>query len=189
MSIVKIKLSLGAERAGMGPPQGENLMQKAQMSKKARATVTVLLIMLVICAIGATGPYFCPECGNLVTEEWDFCWKCAGYEFCFDHGYWFPVPCPECEAENEVPDLPTFDWGQGYEDYYVEGYEQTQFGWGCPFPHAISQISHGPGGHLMGMINYFIPFGEMAAILTVWLAAIAAYYIASAFMRWAKLVS
>jgi len=72
---------------------------------------------------------------------------------------------------------------------YQDGLDQIALGWGCPLETPIQNIGNGFGSELMGYINYFIPIGEMAAILAVWVIAIGAYYLASIVMRWVKAIS
>lgn len=40
----------------------------------------------------------------------------------------------------------------------------------------------------LGYVNYFIPIGQMLGILSVWLTAIAAYYVYQIVMRWLKVI-
>jgi len=74
-------------------------------------------------------------------------------------------------------------WGE------EEAYQALQIGWGCPLEGPISNITSGPGGRLLGYINWVIPFGEMAAIMTGWLLAIGTYYVASVLLRWKRVIS
>jgi len=76
-----------------------------------------------------------------------------------------------------------FTWGE------AEAHQALQIGWGCPLEGPISNITSGPGGRLLGYINWIIPFGEMAAIMTGWLLSIGAYYLASILLRWKKVIS
>ena len=41
----------------------------------------------------------------------------------------------------------------------------------------------------LGYINWFVPIGDFVKIGSVWLAAIAAYYVWSVIARWIKLIS
>jgi len=75
------------------------------------------------------------------------------------------------------------EWG------YEEASEALRIGWGCPLEGPISNISSSFGADLLGYINYFLPITEMVVIMTGWLVAIAAYYIASIAMRWIKAIS
>ena len=74
-------------------------------------------------------------------------------------------------------------WGE------YEAQQALQIGWGCPLEAPIANITAGPGGRLLGYINWVIPFGEMAAIMTGWLMAISMYYVASIALRWKKVIS
>lgn len=78
---------------------------------------------------------------------------------------------------------PTFAWGE------EEAQQALIIGWGCPLEAPIQAIRTGAGAEILGYINFIIPLGEMAAILTGWLLAIAAYYTASIILRWAKAIS
>lgn len=43
-----------------------------------------------------------------------------------------------------------------------------------PFIHIIEDIA---GFEFLGYMNYFIPFGAMANVMNLWLAALLAYYV------------
>jgi hypothetical protein len=76
------------------------------------------------------------------------------------------------------------------EDIFVnQSQEALRIGWGCPLEGPISRVSSGFGNELLGYVNYFLPIAEMAAILSVWVIAIGAYYVASIAMRWIKAIS
>jgi hypothetical protein len=75
------------------------------------------------------------------------------------------------------------------EQWQEHGEQALQVGWGCPLEGPISGIRAAFGSELLGYVNYFIPIAEMAAILSVWVVAIAAYYVASVALRWAKAIS
>ena len=42
---------------------------------------------------------------------------------------------------------------------------------------------------VLGFINWLIPLNEMIAVMELWLAAIALWYVASKAMRWMKAIS
>jgi len=69
------------------------------------------------------------------------------------------------------------------------GLQQITVGWGCPLKEPISNIRSGFGNELLGYINFFLPITEMLSILSGWLVAIMAYYIASVALRWARAIS
>lgn len=41
----------------------------------------------------------------------------------------------------------------------------------------------------LGLLNWFVPIGTMAAIGSAWLAAIAVFYIYQVILRWSKVAS
>jgi len=77
----------------------------------------------------------------------------------------------------------SFAWG-------VESANQAlRVGWGCPLVNPINNITQGISSEILGYINYFVPLAEFTAILSLWVLAIGAYYIASIVLRWIKAVS
>lgn len=54
-----------------------------------------------------------------------------------------------------------------------------------PFATVFAQIGNLP---YLGYLNWFVPVGQILGVMTVWLAAIATYYLYSVFMRWIKLI-
>ena len=52
-----------------------------------------------------------------------------------------------------------------------------------PFIDQLSSVSW------LGLLNWFVPIGTMAAIGTAWLAAITVFYVYQVILRWAKVVS
>ena len=69
------------------------------------------------------------------------------------------------------------------------GHEALKLGWGCPLEAPIQGVQAMFGTELLGYINYFLPLSEMAAILSVWVVSIGAYYIASVALRWVRAIS
>jgi len=77
-----------------------------------------------------------------------------------------------------------------YDDNLLgSGRDAISVGWGCPLKAPISNIRNSFGNELLGYINFFIPVTEMVSILAGWLVAIAAYYVASVALRWARAIS
>jgi len=79
-------------------------------------------------------------------------------------------------------------------EYDLSGYERAgeqaiAIGWGCPLEAPLSNMAASGGVQWLGWINYFIPIGDFAAMLIIWLVAIGAYYVASIVLRWMKAVS
>ena len=68
-------------------------------------------------------------------------------------------------------------------------HDVLRIGWGCPLEAPIRAVGNVFGSELMGYINYFLPISEMAAILSLWVIAIGAYYVASVALRWVKAIS
>jgi hypothetical protein len=83
-------------------------------------------------------------------------------------------------AEGNHVDL---EWG------VTQGQEILRIGWGCPLHGPIQGITGGIGWEVLGYINYFLPISEFATILTGWVIAIGAYYLASIVLRWIKAIS
>lgn len=75
------------------------------------------------------------------------------------------------------------------ENLLESGHDAIAIGWGCPLKAPIDNIGDAFGNDLLGYINFFIPVSEMVGILTGWLIAIGAYYIASVALRWARAIS
>lgn len=55
-----------------------------------------------------------------------------------------------------------------------------------PFAPFIDKLEALP---YLGYLNWFVPVGEMLAIASAWLAAIAIFYLYSVIARWVKLIS
>ena len=75
------------------------------------------------------------------------------------------------------------EWG------VTQGQEMLRIGWGCPLHAPIQGITGGMGWEMLGYINYFLPLAEFSTILTGWVMAIGAYYVASTVLRWIKAIS
>ena len=52
----------------------------------------------------------------------------------------------------------------------------------------FTAISNTPIAPYLGFINWFIPFDFVITTLTLWLSAIAIYYVYSVILRWVKAV-
>ena len=53
---------------------------------------------------------------------------------------------------------------------------------------ALIEVIAGHKLTFLAWVNWFIPVGEMATIMEIWLAALAAFYVISMLLRWIKVV-
>jgi len=90
-----------------------------------------------------------------------------------------------CESliMNAEESIPEWEWG------IDTGNEVLRIGWGCPLDAPIRSIPGSIGGEALGYINYFLPIAELSMILTGWVVAVGAYYLASVVLRWIKAIS
>lgn len=57
-----------------------------------------------------------------------------------------------------------------------------------PFAPAIAAFNNSVVHEYLGYLNYIIPVGTMLTILSLWIAAVATYYVYQLILRWIKVV-
>ena len=57
-----------------------------------------------------------------------------------------------------------------------------------PIYTALQQSGGNPVQNWMGFVNWFVPFGTLSNILSLWCGCVAAYYIYQIVLRWIKVI-